>query len=138
MPSSLLHTKIEEIDSEDVLELLHELEMITGFHRREFARSSLFLYLTTCLLRNGSKIVKITRTEIDSFDPSSSFLLRKKLKQLSGSPIFAICDEIVRDHNNVLLNESAEVYDNTCLYHFLNSKLPNPYQKKKKVPSRFF
>ena len=131
---SLLQSKLCRIESEDILKLLQELHQITGFSLEECRDQSLFLYLSGCLYNNPRRErSKIKREELDSLDPTDSFLLRRKLKNLCGTDVHRVCDELVRHHNNVFLNESVELFDGTALYVFLNKKLPD-YKKGKKRP----
>jgi len=135
---SLLQSRINLIDSDEVHDLLAELQILTGQSVDQYLSSSLFSYLSSCLYHNPrQKRFKINKDELDSVDPTDSFLLRRKLKTFLGTPIYELCDELVKSHNNVHLNESADRYEGSTLYVFLNQKLPDYGKPKKKSPFRF-
>ena len=133
-----LQTEISELLDTEIFVLLQELERVTGQSTDDYLTSSLFYYLSSCLYNNAhGKRLKIDKDELDSIDPTDSFILRRKLRSFATSPIYQMCDELVKSHNDIYLNESAEKYDGSTLYVFLNQKLPETGKKKKKKPFRF-
>ncbi len=129
-----LRTKLRDITDAQILTLIREMEAITGISPQHDSGSWLFHYLSQCIYPNGDgKSVPITKGDLDEIDPCDSFVLRKKVRNLIGTPIYELCQETCRH-----FGEGIESHEGQSLYLFINRFFSFLKRKKRNPPRRFF
>ena len=130
--SNYLQTRVCEIEDKDILQLLMELNSVTGVSFvtfRENKESRLIQYLSQCITPSPIEGGPITPKRLNAVDPFNAFLLRKKIGKLHETQIYQLCHDITG-----LKGGSVEDYLGHTLYVFLNRKFKE--KKIKRKPKR--
>lgn len=122
-----LRKKVNECDDAEVNTLLKELELISGFRISEARNYTILDFFQQVLKPNGyeKNPIKISKADIDEYDPTDEFILRKKIGKV-GDGIFYICSELAS-----VRRYSIDDFTGTSVYVFLNKHI---YGTKKKNP----
>ena len=131
---SLLNSKIAYIDDPETTSLMEELSAVTGIDYQVRQNSMLLHFLQQCWFPNGalSKPVKISKYDLDEYDPHDEYLLRKKIGKLND-PLFRTFEQLVNQSRHCQCG--IEHFTGTKIYVFLNQML---VPVKKKVSVRLY
>ena len=128
-----IHKRLRDLGDSDIQSLANELERISGVSVADHRDVMLIHYLKACLYPNGAseRQVPITKRALDEHDPTDSFLLRKKVRSLTGSTLYQVCRELAE-----MRGSGIEMVETPSLYVFLNKFLKSNGKPKRAKPAR--
>lgn len=129
-----IHKRLRDLEDRDGQSLLHELGCISGVSVAAHGDMMLIHFLQMCLYPNGGseKQVPISKRALDEHDPIDSFILRKKIRLLTGSTLYQVCRELAE-----IQGSGIEMLEGQALYVFLNKSLKLDRKRKRPKPVRF-
>jgi len=112
---SVLHVRIDQIVDEETKRLIDELELISGISVEGWREKMLLHFIQQTYHPNGGaeKPVPISMDDLDSHDPSSEFVLRKKVGKV-GDPLYQVCIALA-----AMRGKGIEAFHGNALYVFL-------------------
>ncbi|MFA6960556.1 MAG: hypothetical protein WC205_07395 [Opitutaceae bacterium] len=115
----IIDTPLARISDESLCDLIAELSEVTNVECR--SESLLWSFLTQCVYPWGAgKRYKLERNDLN---PTRNLI--KKVGRFRDTDVWNVCNEMA-----AMQSGSAELYENTALYIFLNKHLPD-FEKKK-------